>query len=106
MYRPVLIARSQSAFTGSAFFAGIHNIGRVKKISVSLPEALLTQVDALAARLRLTRSQVYERALTDLLLRQSDDGVAASLHRLQVASDGAAYKQAQRTQPVRRTDWM
>jgi predicted transcriptional regulator len=92
---------------GDAFRGGIHNIGPVKKISVSLPEALLTQVDALATRLGLSRSEVYERALTDFLLRQSDDAVAAALNRLAAgqAANDTAYKATQRS-AVRRTDWM
>lgn len=49
------------------------------KVAVSLPTGLFERADELAARLGLNRSQLYARAIDELLRSQDPDPVTARL---------------------------
>ncbi|MCP3977277.1 MAG: ribbon-helix-helix protein, CopG family [bacterium] len=49
------------------------------KTAISLPDELFHQVDALAERLGIPRSQLYARALTEYLAAHGPEHVTASL---------------------------
>lgn len=52
------------------------------KIAVSVPDELFERADDVAARLGLSRSQVYARALEQFLEAHGDDPVTAKLDEL------------------------
>jgi metal-responsive CopG/Arc/MetJ family transcriptional regulator len=52
------------------------------KIAVSVPDALHARAEEFAARLGLKRSQLYARAVEELLLAHDEDAVTAALDAL------------------------
>jgi metal-responsive CopG/Arc/MetJ family transcriptional regulator len=49
------------------------------KTSISIPDPLFQEAEWLAKRLRISRSQLYARALEDYLQRQRTKGVKEAL---------------------------
>ena len=49
------------------------------KTAVSLPDPVFRSADRLAARLGISRSELYCRAIKDLLARHDDSGVTEQL---------------------------
>ncbi|WP_181780534.1 CopG family ribbon-helix-helix protein [Pseudonocardia pini] len=60
------------------------------KIAVSLPDELYARADEVAARLGLSRSQVYARALEQFLEDQGEDPVTAALDELVASQEPGA----------------
>ena len=52
------------------------------KTAVSLPDDLFRQAEASARRLRVSRSQLYARAIADFLQRQDDSSVTERLNEI------------------------
>lgn len=52
------------------------------KTAISLPDAVFRAGERHASRFRLTRSELYARALREYLARHSDDAVTESLNRV------------------------
>jgi metal-responsive CopG/Arc/MetJ family transcriptional regulator len=50
------------------------------KTAISIPDALFEAADRLARRLSITRSELYARAIEQLLAGQSDSDVTARLN--------------------------
>ncbi len=50
------------------------------KTAVSLPDELFRQAEASARRLRVSRSQLYAKAIADFLRRQDDQTVTQRLN--------------------------
>lgn len=48
------------------------------KTAVSLPDEVFTSAESLAKRLKLTRSELYSRALAEFLARHSPDEITDS----------------------------
>jgi len=59
------------------------------KTAVSIPDQLFRSADQLAARLGLSRSEVYARALERYLSEQSDDEVTRALDEVYSSQDSA-----------------
>jgi len=52
------------------------------KTAVSLPDDVFSLADHLAKRLKMTRSELYRRALSEYVARHSSDAVTETLDRL------------------------
>jgi len=52
------------------------------KTAVSLPDDVFSLADHLAKRLKVTRSELYRRALSEYVARHSSDAVTETLDRL------------------------
>ncbi len=50
------------------------------KTAISLPDALFERVDALAAKMHLSRSQLYVQALERFLREHQDDRITEALN--------------------------
>jgi metal-responsive CopG/Arc/MetJ family transcriptional regulator len=50
------------------------------KTAVSLPDELFRQAEASARRLRVSRSQLYAKAIADFLRRQDDSSITERLN--------------------------
>jgi hypothetical protein len=69
------------------------------KTAVSIPDGVFDAADRLAARLGVSRSELYTCALRSLLERESDDAVTARLDDVYAQDPGGLaddLKQAQR----------
>ncbi len=58
------------------------------KTAVSLPDEVFAQAERLAKRLRITRSDLYRRAVAEYVARYAPDAVTQALDRLAVDLDG------------------
>lgn len=52
------------------------------KTAISLPDALFSAAERLAGRLKLSRSELYQRALADYLARHEDSAITQQLDRV------------------------
>jgi antitoxin MazE6 len=52
------------------------------KTAISLPDALFEEAERVAARLGLTRSELYARALTRFVREQSGDAITEAINRV------------------------
>ncbi len=50
------------------------------KTAISLPDPVFRSAERLAARMGVSRSELYRRALVELLVRHDDDQVTAQLN--------------------------
>ena len=69
------------------------------KTAVSIPDALFDAADQLAARLGVSRSELYARALARTLAEEPDDAVTArldALYSVQASGLDPAVKGSQR----------
>jgi metal-responsive CopG/Arc/MetJ family transcriptional regulator len=77
------------------------------KTAVSIPDALFDAADQLAARLGVSRSELYARALARTLAEETDDAVTARLDALFSVQDSGldpTVKGAQRRRALS-TEW-
>ena len=59
------------------------------KTAISLPDPVFRSADRLAARLGISRSELYCRAIKDLLARHDDDAVTEQLNAIYAGPDAA-----------------
>jgi predicted transcriptional regulator len=52
------------------------------KTAISLPDDLFRQAEAAAHRLRVSRSQLYAKALAEFLKRQQEDAITERLNKM------------------------
>ncbi|KYG02471.1 hypothetical protein BE21_54950 [Sorangium cellulosum] len=52
------------------------------KTAISVPDDVFEQVDNLARRLKMSRSQLYSRALSEYVARHAPDAVTEALDRV------------------------
>lgn len=52
------------------------------KTAVSLPDDVFVQAESLAKRLKITRSQLYSRAVREYVARHAQDAVTERLNRV------------------------
>jgi predicted transcriptional regulator len=78
------------------------------KTAVSLPDEVFASAEKLAKRLKLSRSQLYGRALGEYVSRHAPDTVTEALDRvcaeLQTATDGKFASKASR-RILEQTEW-
>jgi metal-responsive CopG/Arc/MetJ family transcriptional regulator len=77
------------------------------KTAVSIPDPIFAAADELAARLGISRSELYARALERELAAEDDQQITARLDAVYAALDSrvdADLDRAQRTM-LRSTDW-
>lgn len=77
------------------------------KTAVSLPDEVFETAEELADRLKVSRSELYARALKDYVRRHSPDAVTDAYDRLCSELDSSAdsfVRHAARL-TVKRTDW-
>jgi hypothetical protein len=60
------------------------------KTAVSIPDQIFNQAERLADELATSRSQLYSRALRELLARHAPDQLTAAMNRVVDAVGGAA----------------
>lgn len=58
------------------------------KVAISLPDTLFAAAEHLAQQLRISRSQLYARALADFMEKRDDASITESLNRVY----GATHK--------------
>ena len=77
------------------------------KIAVSIPDDIFEEAERLASRLQTSRSQLYARALSELVARHDDDEVAASMTRVvdEVGSEIDDFTREAAHQTLRRVEW-
>lgn len=76
------------------------------KIAISLPDQLFEEGERLAKRLKLSRSEVYARALADFVARNSPDAITEALDSAcegLSAESGIAREASRRT--LGRSEW-
>jgi predicted transcriptional regulator len=76
------------------------------KTAISIPDDVFRDADALARKLKKSRSEIYSRAVREYVARYSTDGVTEALDRLcaeGAAADGFSTAAARRT--LRRSEW-
>lgn len=77
------------------------------KVAISLPDDLFASADALAKRLKISRSRLYAAALADFLENQRADRVTEKLNRVYDAVDGRLTEDLRMAarRVGERTDW-
>lgn len=83
------------------------------KTVVSIPDEVFEQAERLAAELATSRSQVYSRALRELLVRRAPDQLTAAMDRVvdEVGGEGNPFGQRaaslvfERLDQDDRSDW-
>jgi metal-responsive CopG/Arc/MetJ family transcriptional regulator len=76
------------------------------KTAISIPDDVFRDAEALARRLKKSRSEIYSRAVREYVARYSADDVTEALDRVcaeGAAVDGFAGAAARRT--LRRSEW-
>jgi metal-responsive CopG/Arc/MetJ family transcriptional regulator len=77
------------------------------KTAISLPDPLFTAADALAARLGVSRSELYATALAEFVAKHTDGEVTARLNQVYADEDSSldsALRWAQR-ESIGRESW-
>ena len=77
------------------------------KTAVSLPDDVFAGAEHLAKRLRLSRSELYNRALKEYVARHSDDAVTEALDRVCAGLEEApdAFVSTASHRVLERTEW-
>jgi predicted transcriptional regulator len=77
------------------------------KTAVSVPDEIFSRADRLAKRLRLTRSELYRRALSEYLARHSADAVTEALDRVcgEVAGDADPFVSQAARRVLAHSEW-
>jgi metal-responsive CopG/Arc/MetJ family transcriptional regulator len=77
------------------------------KTAISLPDALFRAGDALAKRLKVSRSELYARALGEYLAKHRADQVTQRLNAVYAAEDSSLDPRlgALQTRALPREDW-
>ncbi len=57
------------------------------KTAISVPDPVFKKADKLAKKLRMSRSQLYSRAVEEFVARNLDDAISASYDRLAAEVD-------------------
>jgi predicted transcriptional regulator len=77
------------------------------KTAVSVPDEMFDDAERLAKRLKISRSELYQRALGEFVARHADDSVTEALDRvcdtIATESDAFVAKAARRT--LKRVEW-
>lgn len=78
------------------------------RTAVSLPDDVFTNAERLAKRLKMSRSQLYSKAIGDYVCRHAPDTVTEALDRLCADLDGqpeSEFATASARQTLERTQW-
>ena len=77
------------------------------KIAVSIPDDIFEDAERLARRLQTSRSQLYARALSELVARHDDDQVTASMNRVvdEVGSEIDDFTREAAHRTLRQVEW-
>jgi predicted transcriptional regulator len=77
------------------------------KTAVSIPDELFRKADTLARRLGKSRSQVYQQALSEYLLRRDSDAVTSALDEAleRVEPEGDRWLAEAGRRALERTEW-
>lgn len=77
------------------------------KTAISIPDDLFSQADALASHLRVSRSQLYARAVREYVARHACDNVTAALNAVadDVERDGLDLIAASARRAAERVEW-
>ena len=77
------------------------------KTAVSLPDAVFRRAERLAKRLRVTRSELYSRALQEYVARHAPDAVTAALDRLhdELGGESPAFVERSGRRAFERSEW-
>ena len=77
------------------------------KTAVSIPDDVFEEAERLAARLKTSRSQLYARALRELLLRHDEDRMTSEMNAVidEVGDVADEFTRAAADQTLRRVEW-
>ena len=77
------------------------------KVSVSIPDAVFVEAEALAKRLKLSRSKLYARALDAYVAGHSTDELTALANVMadDIDNEMALFRQAGARKALRHTEW-
>jgi len=77
------------------------------KTAVSIPDEVFEDAERLAARLQTSRSQLYARALSELVARHDDDQVMAAMNQVieEVGEEIDDFTRRAGQQTLRRVEW-
>ncbi len=79
------------------------------KTAISIPDDTFHEADQLAQELGISRSELYVRALKELLKKQRDENVTQTLNRVYAQTPESKEEQAFRQEAARQTlnwsDW-
>jgi metal-responsive CopG/Arc/MetJ family transcriptional regulator len=77
------------------------------KTAVSVPDEVFEQADSLAKRLKMSRSQLYSRALSEYVARHAPDAVTEALDRViaEIAVEPDEFASTASRRVLERTEW-
>jgi hypothetical protein len=77
------------------------------KTAISIPDDIFHEAETLAHELRISRSQLYSRAVSDYVSRHASDSVTEQLDRLCAEIDGAVdeFGATASRRVLERTEW-
>jgi metal-responsive CopG/Arc/MetJ family transcriptional regulator len=78
------------------------------KTAVSLPDDVFTSADRLAKRLKMSRSELYGRAINEYVSRHSPDAVTEALDRVCADLEGqteSEFSTAAARRTLERAEW-
>jgi len=77
------------------------------KTAISLPDDVFEQADSLAKRMKMSRSQLYSRALTEYVARHAPDVVTEALDRLsaELGVEPDEFVSTTSRRVLERTEW-
>ena len=77
------------------------------KTAISIPDELFAEADALARRLKKSRSELYSRALAEFLARHSPDEVTEALNQVctDVGEEDDSFRKAAVRRALERIEW-
>ena len=77
------------------------------KTAISVPDEVFEQADNLAKRLKMSRSQLYSRALSEYVARHAPDVVTEALDRVsaELGAEPDAFISTASRRILERTEW-
>jgi predicted transcriptional regulator len=77
------------------------------KTAISVPDEVFEQADNLAKRLKMSRSQLYSRALSEYVARHAPDEVTEALDRVsaELGAEPDVFISAASRRILERTEW-
>lgn len=77
------------------------------KTAVSIPDAVFEEAERLAAGLRTSRSQLYSRALQELIARHAPDRLTEAMNRVvdQIGPEKDEFSRTASRQVLERSEW-
>ena len=77
------------------------------KTAISVPDAIFKQAERMARRAKLSRSELYSRALADYLARHDPDRVTEAMYRAlaEVGEPIDPFVTAASRRTLKRADW-